>query len=51
MELTPEEQQKLAEWVEENAYKFDEHEVAQSNGKMWVLTEAQMKNLKSGGKR
>jgi len=50
MELTPKERQKLAEWVEENAYKFDEHEAARSSGKMWVLTEAQMKNLKSGSK-
>jgi hypothetical protein len=36
---------KLLKWIKENAYKFEPHETARSNGEMLVLTEAHMKQL------
>ena len=37
----------LLNWIEENAYKFEPHETAQSDGEMVVLTEAHMEKIAS----
>lgn len=35
----------MVQWIKENAYKFEPHETAQSDGEMLVLSEAQVKHL------
>lgn len=37
--------QEIFNWIKENAYKFEPHEGARSNGMMWVLTEALITEL------